>query len=77
MFTSTNPLFVNLKLGMTERGNRLNPIYAKVQPASVHDFLNILFSSAISVAFLSDNNPAIGSLTLEIIFQLLVITIPP
>ena len=32
LFTLTRPLFVSLKLGMTDKGNRLKPIYAKVQP---------------------------------------------
>ena len=36
VFTSTSPLLVNLMLGITDKGSKLNPIYANVHPDLFH-----------------------------------------
>ena len=68
---------MSLIFGITDRGKRLNPIYAREQPDLFQYFLKILFSLATSVARLSESYTAIGSFTCEINFPLFTITNPP
>ena len=75
--TSIRPLFVSLKLGITDKGKRLNPIYGNVQPLIDHFSLNNLVSFATIYADLSDRRPAIGNEIFDINLPLLTMTIPP
>ena len=52
---------VILKFGITDNGNKLKPIYGRVQPAFNHSSFKILFSSATILALLSESRPAIGN----------------
>ena len=72
-----SPLLVNLNSGITDKGNKLKPIYGIVHLNLFQCFLNALVSFATSYALLSDSNPAIGKSTFEIILPLSIIIIHP
>ena len=63
--------------GMTDSGNRLKPMYGRVQPISFHAFFRIVDSSATTVARLSESRPAIGNSTLARTFPSFTATTAP